>query len=55
MEMGASLVLRRKTENLGELFIFRNTKKTQNGKLREQTKDDEVRLKRKTTNAPTGR
>lgn len=27
MEMGASLVLRRKTENLGELFIFRNTKK----------------------------
>ena len=56
MEMGASLVLRRKTENLGELFIFRNEKrKTQNGKLREQTKDDEVRLKRKTTNAPTGR
>lgn len=27
MEMGASLVLRRKTENLGELFIFRDTKK----------------------------
>ena len=44
MEMGASLVLRRKTENLGELFIFRNEKrKTQNGKLREQVKDDEVR------------
>jgi hypothetical protein len=56
MEMGASLVLRRKTENLGELFIFRNEKrKTQNRKLREQTKDDEVRLKRKTTNAPTSR
>ena len=28
MEMGASLVLRRKTENLGELFIFRDTKKS---------------------------
>ena len=27
MVMGASLVLRRKTEKLGELFIFRNTKK----------------------------
>lgn len=27
MEMGASLVLRKKTENLGELFIFRDTKK----------------------------
>lgn len=27
MEMGASLVLRRKTENLGELFIFRDSKK----------------------------
>lgn len=27
MEMGASLVLRRKTENLSELFIFRDTKK----------------------------
>ena len=27
MEMVASLVLRRKTENLGELFIFRDTKK----------------------------
>ena len=27
MEMGASLVLRRKTENLGELFIFRNEKR----------------------------
>lgn len=30
MEMGASLVLRRKTENLSELFIFRDTKKKQN-------------------------
>ena len=29
MEMGASLVLRKKTENLGELFIFRDTKKKQ--------------------------
>ena len=28
MEMGGSLVLRRKTENLSELFIFRDTKKT---------------------------
>lgn len=27
MEMGASLVLRKKTENLGDLFIFRDTKK----------------------------
>lgn len=27
MEMGASLVLRKKTENLGELFIFRDTRK----------------------------
>ncbi len=27
MEMGGALVLRKKTENLGELFIFRNTKK----------------------------
>lgn len=32
MEMGASLVLRRKTENLGELFIFRNSKKKTQGK-----------------------
>lgn len=31
MEMGASLVLRKKTENLGELFIFRDTKKRQVG------------------------
>lgn len=30
MEMGASLVLRKKTENLSELFIFRDTKKKQN-------------------------
>jgi hypothetical protein len=29
MEMGASLVLRKKTENLSELFIFRDTKKKQ--------------------------
>lgn len=43
MEMGASLVLRRKTENLGELFIFRDTKKnakrkTENGKVITGTK-----------------
>lgn len=31
MEMGASIVLRRKTENLGELFIFRNTKNKEGG------------------------
>lgn len=41
MEMGASLVLRRKTENLSELFIFRNTKKntkTGTGKLQRTNK-----------------
>ena len=32
MEMGASLVLRRKTENLGELFIFRNEKRKTSSK-----------------------
>ena len=31
MEMGASLVLRRKTANLGELFIFRDSKKKKTG------------------------
>lgn len=41
MEMGASLVLRRKTENLGELFIFRNSKKNaqqrQGGQAKKKT------------------
>jgi hypothetical protein len=38
MEMGASLVLRRKTENLGELFIFRNEKrKTANKREQKQS------------------
>lgn len=33
MEMGASLVLRKKTENLGELFIFRDTKKKRQAQM----------------------
>lgn len=36
MEMGASLVLRKKTENLGELFIFRDTKKKKQAQMQTQ-------------------
>ena len=38
MEMGASLVLRKKTENLGELFIFRDTKKKKQTQMQQKNK-----------------
>lgn len=51
MEMGASLVLRRKTENLGELFIFRDTKKKKQYRPDQNpsTKKDKERIRQTQT------
>lgn len=51
MEMGASLVLRKKTENLGELFIFRDTKKKKQAQMQQRSKNSSMSRPTSTTNS----
>jgi hypothetical protein len=50
MEMGGSLVLRRKTEKLSELFIFRNTKQQSNKARQKQPATQSDKSNRNTSN-----